>query len=456
MPFLAAAWHVTLELAPWLLLGAVVAGLLHAVLPRGFVRRHLTGRGAVFKAVALGVPLPLCSCGVIPAGLGLQKDGASKGASLGFLIATPQTGVDSLFVSGSMLGWPFAVFKLASAVALGWIGGAVTDRVVESDGEVTPPTETGRPGLRAGASHAVMIVESIWRWLVFGIVVSALVTVLVPADAFEGFGAYGGALAMLAMLAVAVPLYVCATASVPIAASLVAAGFPPGAALVFLMAGPATNLATIGAVRKAFGGKALAVYLTTVVAGSVLLGWAFEFVLPAAGHVHAHEHGQSWWAVASAVVFLAALGFFAVSDARRMLRRAPTETVEIGVEGMTCNGCVRKLERALAAEPGVTKVHVSREPGLAEVAGSVSLERVAAIVREVGYAPLNAASLNAVSLHVDGMTCNGCVRKLEKALAEEPGAREVHVSREPGRAEVAGISPARAAEIIRATGFQTH
>ena len=119
--FFQAAWEVTLELAPWLLLGTVVATILHLVIPPGLIHRRLRGPGGVLAAVVLGVPLPLCSCGVIPAGIGLRRDGASRGASVGFLISTPQTGVDSVLVSASFLGWPFAFFKLAVAGSPVWL-----------------------------------------------------------------------------------------------------------------------------------------------------------------------------------------------------------------------------------------------------------------------------------------------------------------------------------------------
>jgi uncharacterized membrane protein YraQ (UPF0718 family) len=119
-------WNVWVELAPWLLLGALVSGVIHVFLPTDFVRRHLTGRGSIAKAVALGVPLPLCSCGVIPAGLGLKKDGASDGAAVGFLISTPQTGVDSVLVAAAFLGWPFALFKVVAATITGMTGGLLT------------------------------------------------------------------------------------------------------------------------------------------------------------------------------------------------------------------------------------------------------------------------------------------------------------------------------------------
>ena len=125
---LTASWNILLALAPWLLVGMVIAGLIHGLLPRDFSKRQLRGPSGIFKAVALGVPLPLCSCGVIPAGLGLKKDGASDGASIAFLISTPQTGVDSILVASKFLGWPFALFKLGSAALTGVIGGFLSDR----------------------------------------------------------------------------------------------------------------------------------------------------------------------------------------------------------------------------------------------------------------------------------------------------------------------------------------
>ncbi len=139
--FFEAAWKVLLELAPWLLLGALVAGVLHVLLPKDFLERQFSGRWGVFKAVALGVPLPLCSCGVIPVGVSLKKGGGSDGATVAFLISTPQTGVDSIFVSASMLGWPFALFKVFSAAVTGVIGGLLAD----TGQEATPALDTIQP-----------------------------------------------------------------------------------------------------------------------------------------------------------------------------------------------------------------------------------------------------------------------------------------------------------------------
>ena len=401
MPMLTASWDILLELAPWLLLGMAVAGLLHAVVPSDLIQRHLRGRAGVLKAVALGVPLPLCSCGVIPAGLGLKKDGASDGAAVGFLIATPQTGVDSIFVSASFLGWPFALFKVVSALATGLVGGWVTDaaggqRGVEQVAESAEVSTTG--DIRGAVEHALDILSGIWRWLVFGVLVSAALTVYLPDGSLASLATVGALGASLAVLAVSVPLYVCATASVPIAAALVAGGMPTGAALIFLMAGPATNVATLGAVYRGLGGRALAIYLSTIIAGSVGFGLAFDFLLetgPATAMTH-HEHA-TWWAVASAALLVGLLGWFALRDSRRGVRswlagrRTGGARLEVGVTGMNCNNCVNKLTNTLEKQAGVESVEVSLEPGRAVVRGDIDLQRVQETIRAAGFqvAPLD-------------------------------------------------------------------
>ena len=383
-----AIWDVMLELAPWLLLGALVSALLHKFLPPDFLKRNLTGRGAVLKAVLFGVPLPLCSCGVIPAGIGLKKDGASDGASIGFLIATPQTGVDSVFVAASFLGWPFALFKVAAAGATGLVGGWLTDRF----GSVAEPQAASEHGhsdrsWRGAFDHGLLIIRGIWGWLVFGIVASAAITVLVPQDWLAALSDYGGFPAMVVVLLIAVPLYVCATASVPIAAALVAGGMPAGAALVFLMAGPATNVATLGAIKKTFGLRTTLIYLGTIVVGSMGLGYAFGFLVEATTAT-SHVHGVAWWATASAVVLVALLGWFAVDDLRRKLSSSSAEALEIKVEGMTCGGCSSRLERVLGLVEGVDSVRVVLETRSAHVEGSATEDAVRAAIVGAGFDPV--------------------------------------------------------------------
>ena len=396
---LLAIWQVVLELAPWLLLGAVIGGILHVLLPASFLRRQLSGPGGVLKAVGLGVPLPLCSCGVIPVGLQLKKSGASDGSVVAFLTSTPQTGADSILVSASMLGWPFAIFKLISAAVTGIIGGWLTDASAPAAEAPLPVLDTleEQPANRLVAllSHSLELLRSIWGWLVFGIVVSAAINAFVPQDAFDGLAAYGGLAAMLVTLVIAVPLYVCAVASVPIAAALVGGGLPAGAALVFLMAGPATNTATLGAVYHTLGRRPLTIYLVTIILGSILCGWAFEFVIQTDAAAPDHEHSMiTWWSISSAVLLLGLIGWFACQDTSRLMRRLTTKSrlsgpvIEVGVTGMTCGNCVAKLESTLTRDPGVDSAQVTLEPGQAVVHGTATEARVRDLIKQAGFKPV--------------------------------------------------------------------
>ena len=326
--FLLAAWSVLLALAPWLLLGAVLAGILHVLLPADFLAKHLSGKFGVVRAVVWGVPLPLCSCSVIPVGIGLKSAGASPGAVNGFLISTPQTGVDSVLVSASLLGWPFALFKLTSAAVMGLLGGWFTDAVVEPKHQLpiyTPQQESSaaeKSKVAKVLGFGLEVIYSVWRWLFFGILISALLESLLPTDTLSNLAIGNGFWAMLVTLVIAVPLYVCATASVPIAAALVAAGMPTGTALVFLIAGPATNTATLGAVYRTLGGRALATYLTTVITGSLLCGWAFDTVIETDNTQHLHSHDSSnWWSVSCAAALLAMFLWFACKDLWKLVRK---------------------------------------------------------------------------------------------------------------------------------------
>ena len=386
-----------LDLAPWLMAGLLVAGLLHGLLPRDFISRHLgTSRFVgVAKAVALGVPMPLCSCGVIPAALGIKKQGANDGAAVGFLISTPQTGVDSIFVSAAFLGWPFALFKVISAVVTGLVGGAVTQLTADASGETVNERELPverHAGLKGMLAYAINdLLYMIWKWILIGILVSAAISTWVPKDYFANTVFGHGPLALLLVLVISLPLYVCATSSVPIAASLVAAGMPPGAALVFLMAGPASNVATLGAVYRGFGLRVLVIYLATITLGSLGLGYAFDFILAVRAQPQQdHLHQIHWLSVLSAVALLAIMAWFLVRDTRRWWRRhrdaRARGDLNMRVKGMTCQGCVRRVETALSQQTGVSDVAVDLTSGIALVRGQeLDMEQLEQAVKQVGF-----------------------------------------------------------------------
>ena len=328
-------WHIMQELSPWLLLGLLLAGVLHVILPGGFIHRHLGGSrfGNVFKAVAVGVPMPLCSCGVIPTALGLKKDGASNGAATGFLISTPQTGVDSILVSATFLGWPFAVFKVVSALVSGLIGGLLVNSWAPNHSTIHSPSPSNAPFDNKNKYSwgeiinfgIVKLLKDIYRWLIVGIIIAALIGTFIDQDKLKSIPLTQGLTGMIIMLLISLPMYVCATASVPLAASLVTAGMSPGSALVFLMAGPTTNVATMGAIYRGFGKKVLAIYLATVIIMSISLGMVFDGLLTNIPAATKHMHALPSWLNAAAALLLAALLItYAASDLYQRLRPKKT------------------------------------------------------------------------------------------------------------------------------------
>ena len=395
--FFSRCWTTMCELSPWLLLGMLISGILHVALPKNFVRRRFRGFGGVVQSVLLGVPLPLCSCGVIPTGIGLKNDGASDGASVGFLISTPQTGIDSVLVSASFFGWPFAVFKMVTAAVTGVIGGWLTE-VSDPDSQQGKPEDLEErvagqaiqhdsPWWTEFWTHAMEVLASIWLWLLIGVAVSALIGTLGFETVIQRVGDSGLLPAMLLMLAIAIPLYVCATASVPIAAALVSSGLPPAVALVFLMAGPATNLTTMGAIRKRFGWRVLGIYLGTLVVGSFLAAYLFDWVLSAtvaAGDAHNHHH-QNWWSTLSAIVVLLLI---AQISSRRFFAPAQVRgesTKEISVNGMHCGSCVSRIETAVGKMSGVDSIQVDLNRGVASINGDASVADVVSLIEGLGF-----------------------------------------------------------------------
>ena len=264
-------WLVTVKMAPYLLFGFLMAGVLSVMISKEYVRRHLGGHGWIqsLKAALVGVPMPICSCGVIPLAASLRKHGASRSATASFLASTPQTGVDSLMITYALLGWVFAVFRTVVAFISGVICGTAVGAVSPRNEEAVPdctdeccrPTQTHI--LKRMLTYGlVTLPRDIARAMVLGIILSGLISGLVPEGFFAGLG--DSPWTMLAMLLVGIPLYVCSSASVPIALAFIKAGISPGGALIFLITGPATNAATLTTLWSIIGKKQLVVFLITL------------------------------------------------------------------------------------------------------------------------------------------------------------------------------------------------
>ncbi len=418
-------WTVTAQMGLWLLLGFLVAGLLSVYVSPAWLERYLGGRGMgpIFRASLLGVPLPLCSCGVIPVAASLKQHGASRSATTAFLLSTPQTGVDSVLVTWTLLGPLFAVFRPLAALATGFLGGALvqtfdpprrTTETVNGDLEMASPTEDPQKPegfvarLRRGLDYGfITLPADIGRALLIGVLIAGVLGAVVPED-FLGRFLGGGAASIALMMLVGIPIYVCATASVPLAASFIFLGATPGAALAFLIAGPATNAATITTVGRVLGRRTAALYLTTVAISAFGGGLLLDWLMPRAGQwvplfsQGGHVHEQVGW-----VGHLGAMALVGVMTASWWIARrrgescgcedgsacqAPLtaasapERIEFAVEGMNCSHCSNSVDRAVRELPGVEDCQVDLSAGRLTVHGvGLVPAKVVLAVEALGY-----------------------------------------------------------------------
>ena len=321
------------EMAPFLLLGFLLAGILHVWVPNHLYVPKIskTNFKSVLWSALFGVPLPICSCGVIPTSIALRKEGASKGASVSFLISTPATGVDSILATYSLLGGPFAILRPVAAFVTAMLGGLFTNVVTKNEPEtgVAVVGETHEPhhehehcdceGDHCSCSQEghdehskksfvqkvretleygfVNMIGDVSKWLIIGLLLGALIAAFVPDDFFLFLHEYP-LLCMVVVLVLAMPMYTCATGSIPLALALVEKGITPGAALVLLMAGPATSIASMLVVGKAFGKRTLAAYLTSIALGALFFGFVIDtffmdsFLASMLPHASAECHGH--------------------------------------------------------------------------------------------------------------------------------------------------------------------
>ncbi len=330
-------WVVLAEMAPYLLLGFLVAGFLSVLLPPSVVERHLGGRGflSILKASALGVPLPLCSCSVIPVAASLRAHGASRGAVTSFLVSTPQTGVDSILATYGLLGPVFTFFRVGAALVSGLLGGAAVSLLEGRDGagekegaRERPEGEEGCGGACCGGERKKGFVLPALRYgfvtlpgeiggpLLLGLLAAALITVLLPPSFFSDL-VPPGPLQILALMAGGIPIYICATGSIPLAAGLILAGVSPGAAFALLMTGPATNAATVGTVWKVMGGRTCLVYLGSMILCAFFSGLLLDRLVPP-GRIRAFVAGGSGPGLAAHLSAAALLALLAWGFARSL------------------------------------------------------------------------------------------------------------------------------------------
>lgn len=401
------------SMSPYLLLGFFLAGMMHAFIPAYLFHKYLSKNSfqSVLNAAMLGIPLPLCSCGVIPTGMSLHKEGASNGAVVSFLIATPQTGVDSILATYSLMGLPFAIVRPVAALFTALLGGtfanwlnlpvsqpasSATCNCSSCSQEETKEQKSFLGKFLFGLHYAyVDMMQDIGRWLVLGLLIAGLITVYVPDSFFELFKDNSFASIFLVLLC-AIPMYLCSTGSIPIAVALMLKGFSPGTALVLLMAGPAVNMASILVVNKVLGRKTMLVYIASIVCGAIVFALGIDYIAPnlfleslSVKEICTHGGVSVFNWICSGVLSLLLLNALV----RRYLikKEAPAEVaveenvLVVYVEGMSCNHCRANVEKAITKLEGVEQVEVDLPTGRAVIHGKVTRDSVRNAVEEIGF-----------------------------------------------------------------------
>ena len=396
-----------------------MAGLLHVFVPTNFFERHLAKENfkSVLLAGLIGIPLPLCSCGVIPTAISLRKDGASRGATVAFMISTPQIGVDSIIATYSMMGLPFAIVRPLVALLTSIAGGSVTtlfskDEIIVRQNTSCELRPNGKSRILEFLRYSFIdLVQNIGKWLVIGLVIGTLITILIPDTFFTDLN-LPSIVTMLIVLVIAVPMYVCSTGSIPIAAALIMKGLSPGAALVLLIAGPGVSLASLLVVGKSLGKKQLLFYLGSIILGSMIGGLFVDYCLPrewfaitslceVGGHcaIEGSALTASWFEIISGIIlvlllinaFMLKFKIFGkettpiVSDVTSLSSEMTSNQVVYFIEGMACNHCKNSVEKAIGGLENVERVEVVLGRNEAIVMGNPSDEVVKKTVEDLGF-----------------------------------------------------------------------
>lgn len=404
-----ASWAVLGQMSPYLIFGFLISGILSVFISPKWVEEHLGGSkfGSILKASLLGVPLPLCSCGVIPVSASLRKSGASKGATTSFLISTPQTGIDSILATYGLLGPLFAILRPLAALITGVVGGMLVslldeDTATATKAQNTTATETPHGSFYSRLIEAlkygfITLPSEISKALMVGIFLAGAISTFMSPD-FVGQYLGNYYLTMLLMLFIGIPVYVCSTASIPVALGFLHLGVSPGAAFVFLISGPATNAAAITVLWNVLGKKSAIIYLSTVFTGSLLSGFLLDYLQQGMNIpqklAHACHTELSFIETGSAIFMAAIIAISIISkffhksscDSCCSTQAANPPALSLTIEGMSCGNCANAALRALTETRGVTSANVILESKQALIYGSdFSEEEVLQAVTSLGY-----------------------------------------------------------------------
>ncbi len=366
------------EIAIFILFGFFIAGVLHVIFPDSIIKKHL-GKdtfGSVIKSTIFGIPLPLCSCGAIPVAASLRNAGASKGASISFLISTPQVGADSFFITYSLLGHTFAFFRIIASIITAIIAGITVNIYSRKEKKKTTDKPKScvnllnEPFLKRLKNFFIYIQSEVFGaiadTLIIGIIIAGVISAFVPDNFFTHYLNYPF-LSMILMLIVGIPLYVCASASTPIAAALIIKGISPGAALVFLLTGPATNAITISTVVKNMGKKTAIIYIISIAIVSIILGYLLNIITLKYGFSKIispnSHHTLPLYVKYIGAVILA--GMFILHYFKKFyinnikINKMSADKIQLKVNGMSCLHCAASVKKAVEVISETSDIEVN-------------------------------------------------------------------------------------------------
>ncbi|NOZ46709.1 MAG: SO_0444 family Cu/Zn efflux transporter [Chlorobi bacterium] len=420
-----ATLNLFLDMAPYLMIGLFFVGLLNIFFNKDLIARHIGDNNflSILKAALFGIPLPLCSCGVVPSSVYMAKNGASKSSVVSFLIATPQTGIDSIIATYGMMGWIFAIFRPFAALMMGIIGGTVIRFSVPDGGKSAISFKNYKISenncnddscnddktdeknenkiIRMFRYSFIEFLDDISMQFVIGLLLSGIIAYIIPDKFLENSSINSGLAGMLIMILVGVPMYVCATASIPIAVTLMLKGFSPGVAFVFLAVGPATNAASFTIIMNVLGKKTAIIYVAMISITAMLFGllldklFAISGTDPIAMIKQMNEHDMLFsnnlkWIIGTIFFILIIMSFY-----RKFLKdkfktkEEIMDSTTIKIDGMTCQHCVMNVKKAIATVQGVSDVDVSLNDNAAYVKGEFDLALVEKAIEDVGYNVVN-------------------------------------------------------------------
>ena len=391
--FLLEMWSLCQEMAPFLLMGMVISGLISIFIDSRLILKHLGSKNflSIIKSTVFGIPIPLCSCGVIPVAATLREAGASKGSTVSFLVSTPQTGVDSIFLTYGMLGPVFALFRPLAAFVSGIFSGLVINSFDDGAHHHLSDTDDVSNGnkplvkrLELGLRYGFLSLPSdIVVPLFQGIIIAAAIAIFIPPDFIAEYFSSNSYFMLIMMLIVSLPFYVCATASIPIAVVLMAKGVSAGAVFVFLMAGPATNASSIAVIKNILGRKIMYYFLLLTASTAIVFGFILDtfitigpLAMSGSSHVHAADGYGSFFLTIFFLLILINAYVYKFKEGRTEIGGGENDfdnskdRLSIEVDGMTCSHCKESVESAVYSCRGVENASVNLLTGEVIVLGS--------------------------------------------------------------------------------------